>query len=153
MLLWRISNHAELSGEGGLRAFGRWHSAGRKIVYLAHNPATCLLERLVHLEIDAEDIPATYRILKIEVADTLYAAAGLPSLLADGWQDDIDITQTIGNDWLAGGPCLLRVPCMPVPETENVLLNPVHPDAQSIRIVQVIDFPFDRRLLATRSYG
>jgi RES domain-containing protein len=151
MLFWRISNHADLSGEGGLRASGRWHSAGRKIVYLAQNPATCLLERLVHLEIDEEDFPATYRTLKIEVPDTLYAAASLPPVLADGWQGDIEITQKIGNDWLDSGPCLLRVPCVLVPETENILLNPVHSDAQSIKVVQVIDFPFDRRFLSTRS--
>jgi RES domain-containing protein len=151
MLLWRISNRVDLSGEGGLRASGRWHSAGRKIVYLAQNPATCLLERLVHLEIDEEDFPATYRTLKIEVPDILYAAASLPPVPADGWQDDVEMTQRIGNDWLDSGPCLLRVPCALVPETENVLLNPVHPDAQSIKVVQVIDFPFDRRFLSTRS--
>jgi len=150
MLLWRISNHADLAGEGGLRASGRWHSAGRKIVYLAQNPATCLLERLVHLELDEEDIPATYRTLKIEVPDTLYAGAGLPPVLTDGWQDDIELTQKVGNDWLAGGPCLLRVPCVLVPETENVLLNPIRPDAQSIKVVQMIDFPFDRRFLSKR---
>ena len=81
----------------------------------------------------------------------IYAAASLPPVLADGWQGDSEITQKIGNDWLVSGPCLLRVPCVLVPETENILLNPVHPDAQSIKVVQVIDFPFDRRLLSTRS--
>jgi RES domain-containing protein len=151
MLLWRVSNHADLLGEGGLRASGRWHSAGRKIVYLAQDPATCLLEHLVHLEIDAEDIPATYRTLKIEVPDTLYAAAGVPPVLPDGWHVDIEISQKIGDDWLASGPCLLRVPCVLAPETENVLLNPVHPDARRVKIVRVIDFPFDRRFLAMRS--
>ena len=69
----------------------------------------------------------------------------------DGWQNDIELTQTIGNQWLADGPCLLRVPCGLVPETENVLLNPGHRDAQSIEISDVIDFPFDQRLISARS--
>ena len=33
MRLWRISNHASLSGEGGLHASGRWHTRGRRVVY------------------------------------------------------------------------------------------------------------------------
>lgn len=105
----------------------------------------------MHLEIDEEDIPATYRTLTIEAPDALYTAANRPPALADGWQDDVEITRKTGDDWLAGGSCLLRVPCVLVPETENVLLNPAHPDAQSIKIVQIIDFPFDRRLLSARA--
>jgi len=150
MLLWRISNHVDLSGEGGLRASARWHSAGSYIVYLGQNPATCLLECIVHLEIDDEDIPSGFRTLKIEVPDAIYAGAGTPPALPDGWQDAIELTRSIGNRWLADGPCLLRVPCVLVPETENVLLNPRHRDAQRVKIVDVIDFPFDKRLISAR---
>ena len=150
MRLWRISNHADLSGEGGLRGSARWHSAGGKIVYLGQNPATCLLEHIVHLEIDDEDIPSTFRTLKIEVPDGIYAGAGTFPVLPDGWQDNIELTRTIGNQWLADGPCLLRVPCVLVPETENVLLNPGHRDARSIKVIEVIDFPFDQRLIFAR---
>ena len=35
MLLWRMSNHADLSGEGGRRVAGRWHERGRPVVYLS----------------------------------------------------------------------------------------------------------------------
>jgi hypothetical protein len=51
MVLWRISNFAGLKGIGGLRALGRWHFAGRPVVYLAEHPAGALLETLVHQEI------------------------------------------------------------------------------------------------------
>ena len=57
MRLWRISNHASLTGEGGLYASGRWHTRGQRVVYLADHPASALLEVMVHLEIDAEDLP------------------------------------------------------------------------------------------------
>ena len=50
MELWRISNYADLSGIGGLKAAGRWHSQGRRIVYLADHPSSALLEMLVHMD-------------------------------------------------------------------------------------------------------
>ncbi len=71
MRLWRISNYADLTGAGGLTSSARWHSRGTKIVYLADHPASALLERLVHLEIDPEDLPSAYQLLAIEVPDHL----------------------------------------------------------------------------------
>ena len=44
MRLWRISDFADLAGEGGLLVSGRWHSRGRRIVYLSDHPATALIE-------------------------------------------------------------------------------------------------------------
>jgi RES domain-containing protein len=44
MELWRISIYADLSGAGGLMASGRWHSQGKRIVYLADHPSSALLE-------------------------------------------------------------------------------------------------------------
>lgn len=70
MELWRISNYADLSGAGGLQAAGRWHTRGKRIVYLADHPASALLEMLVHM--DRELIPATYRLLRIVVSETVY---------------------------------------------------------------------------------
>jgi RES domain-containing protein len=37
-----------LSGEGGLVVDGRWHSAGRRIVYAASSEALAVLEMRVH---------------------------------------------------------------------------------------------------------
>ena len=68
MRIWRISNHADLSGTGGLRASGRWHSRGRPIVYCGEHPAAVLLEALVHLEVSLpEELPDSYQLLEIEV--------------------------------------------------------------------------------------
>ncbi len=69
MRFWRISNYADLSGEGGRLAAGRWNRLGRRIVYLAEHPALALLETLVHLEIDAEDMPNRFRLLSIDAPD------------------------------------------------------------------------------------
>jgi RES domain-containing protein len=71
MILWRISNYADLLGIGGIEASARWHTAGRPIVYLAENPSSALLEILVHLEADEEDRPDSYQILKVETAEDM----------------------------------------------------------------------------------
>jgi RES domain-containing protein len=71
MEVWRISNYVDLSGSGGVRAGGRWHSRGKRIVYLADHPASAVLEMLVH--IDRDLLPATYRLLRVIVPETVTA--------------------------------------------------------------------------------
>ncbi|MCY1395164.1 RES domain protein [compost metagenome] len=70
MIFWRISAFADLTGRGGFLAGGRWHTAGRPVVYLAATPAGATLEILVHLEIDQEDFPETLQLLRVELPDT-----------------------------------------------------------------------------------
>ena len=97
MRLWRISDHADLSGVGGLHASGRWHSRGRRVVYLADHPASALLEVLVHLEIDVEDLPTHYQLLGVDVPDdvaiTLLDERGLP----DDWRNQRAVTRARGD--------------------------------------------------------
>jgi RES domain-containing protein len=69
MELWRISSYIDLSGAGGLNAAARWHSQGRRIVYLADHPSSALLEMLVHL--DRNLVPSTYQLLRIIVPSDL----------------------------------------------------------------------------------
>lgn len=148
MTLWRISNHSTLDGGGGLKASGRWHTIGQRIVYCAPNPATALLEILVHAGIDLEDIPAHLRYLEIEAPD-IVATEGLDSSgLGEGWQTDRAVTRRAGDRWLrAGKTALLRVPSVIVPATWNVLLNPMHSDSRRIRIAHIHRHVLDRRLL------
>lgn len=145
MRLWRISNHASLSGDGGLYASGRWHTRGRRIVYLADHPALALLEVMVHLEVDAEDLPRDYQLLAVDVPDGISAAfLGLP----DGWRDDVSNTRALGDAWLReGSSALLRVPSAIVPDARNYLLNPAHADAARITIAEAQRAAFDPRLM------
>ena len=147
MRLWRISNYADLTGAGGLNSSGRWHSRGTEIVYLAESPASALLERLVHLEIDIGELPGHYQLLAVDIPDDVafdtMDGRGLP----EGWRSDDGVTRPTGDRWLQEGrTALLRVPSAIVPHTNNWLLNPNHPDAAKARIVQVIRAPFDPRL-------
>jgi RES domain-containing protein len=145
--LWRISNHADLLGTGGLLAPARWHTAGRPVVYLAESPSAALLEVLVHLEVDEAHRPATYQLLKVEAAPRIAFEAIEDRTLPPGWSSDESVTQALGDAWLrASQTALLRVPSAIVPETWNWLLNPRHADATGVRIVQARRDPFDPRL-------
>lgn len=144
MILWRISNHEDLRGIGGLKVAGRWHHAGRPVVYLAEHPALALLETLVHLEIRSlEDLPDTYKLLRIEVQDSIDITQSQPPA---NWQSSLTITRSLGDAWLAAAPtALMRVPSVLVPG-HNYLLNPLHPDARDFVIAEILNWPFDPRL-------
>lgn len=147
MRLWRISNYVDLSGVGGLVSSGRWHSRGTEIVYLAESPSAALLERLVHLEIDPDDLPNTYQLLAIEIPDHLPFETVAPNDLSPDWRTNDAASRPIGDIWLQTRRTpLLRVPSAITPHTLNWLLNPKHPDAPNVKITDVIDTPFDQRL-------
>jgi RES domain-containing protein len=58
------------------------------------------------------------------------------------------VTRQIGDRWLDGcSSALLQVPSVIVPRARNFLLNPAHPGAANIVVVEVIHAPFDLRLL------
>lgn len=144
MFLWRISRHRELSGIGGLKAAGRWHYAGRPIVYLADAPAAALLEVCVHTS--ANDVPPNFTLLRIEGPDSGVASIDLNDLPKD-WRTRLDVTRDLGTAWLESNKsALLRIPSALVPETKNYLLNPSHREAAKFRIFEAIDYPFDVRL-------
>jgi len=147
VILWRISNHLSLAGDGGLRASGRWHTRGRRIAYCSQSPAAAVLEILVHFEIDVRDLPARYRLLKLHAPDDLGVEEVTLQDLATDWVERTDVTRAIGDRWLEGGRSpLLTVPSAVVPETFNGLLNPARGDAERIAIVQVSEHPMDPRL-------
>jgi RES domain-containing protein len=150
-ILWRVSNYPNLSGEGGRKFSARWHTSGTRIVYLAESPMAALVETLVHLEVDSEDIPEFYTLLKIFVPDDL-AIQPLDPPADREWKHDLELTRYMGDAWLASKEtALARVPSVIAPQTWNYLLNPEHPDAKKIEIAEVIKEQFDNRLFRSGS--
>jgi RES domain-containing protein len=148
VILWRVSNYQSLDGIGGLYVSGRWHTRGHPVVYCTLNPATALLETLVHLEIDSEDRPERFQILRIEGPDWLSTERVEVDSLSPNWEDDASSSQAVGDRWLTGGRSpLLQVPSALVPETWNVLLNPQHAEANLLKIIRTYEHAFDARLL------
>jgi RES domain-containing protein len=146
MVLWRISRHRDLTGTGGLKAAGRWHSAGHVIVYMTETPASALLEVCVHTS--ANDVPPEFRLLKIEGPDLEISSVKSDDLPQD-WRTRLEVTRDIGTGWLEKNESvLLQVPSVIVPETVNLLFNPSHKHAPKFRITDVFSSPFDIRIKA-----
>src|ERR1700685_2097429 len=119
MILWRISRHRDLSGTGGFRASGRWHHAGRPVLYLAGSPSAALLEVCVHTS--ANDVPPEFTLLKIEGPTAKIAVIKLEDLPPE-WTTRLDVTRDLGTEWLRNKRgVLLQVPSAIVPETVNFL--------------------------------
>lgn len=141
MRLWRLTRavYADLSGEGARRFGGRWNSPGRLLVYLAAEAALTLLEVRVHLDLPLELLPNDYVLLTIDTGE-LQPEQG-SALTAP------EECRAYGDRWLAEQrSALLAVPSVIMPESYNVLFNPVHPDAAAVRIVHARPWRFDPRL-------
>ena len=144
--LWRISNYIDLGGWGGRKFSSRWTSLGRRVVYFAESPTAAHVETLVHLEVESEDTPDFYTLLKITVPDDL-AIQPLDPPVGSEWKQDLKLTQRMGDAWLASLETVLaRVPSAIAPRTWNYLLNPAHPDAKKVQVAEVIKERFDNRL-------
>jgi RES domain-containing protein len=148
VILWRISDHPKLDGTGGLRASARWHTPGRRVVYCAPNPAAALVEVLVHIEVDAGDLPDRLQYIEIHAPDTVSIETIEVDALGPNWQRDDGATRTAGNEWLdSGRTALLRVPSAIVPATWNMLINPRYPESAQVRVTRVHRHGIDRRLV------
>lgn len=149
MLLYRISKCIyieDLSGTGARLYGGRWNSVGKPMVYTASSRALAVLEVLVHLP--PALIPADFCQATFEVPDDVQVLdmAKLPP----NWQEYPEPARlkTMGDAFLkAKKHLLLKVPSAVVEEEFNYLLNPVHPDITSVKIVDVRPFTFDERLI------
>ena len=135
-----------LAGRGGLEADGRWHTAGRPIVYLASSEALAVLEVRVHL---GAIVPADlYVLLTVELPERLIQV--LPRKRWPRHWDAlpfVEATQRLGDRWLAEGRrAALRVPSVHSRSDFNVLFNPAHPEGRRARIVGQTRYEFDVRL-------
>jgi RES domain-containing protein len=153
MLLYRLvkSRYSDevLSGVGGLVVDGRWHTAGRRIVYTATSEALAVLELRVHL---GRVLPrAAFTMQTIEVGDEGVQALRATDLPRDWARVPAPpSTRQIGDRWLTRGATLaLRVPSIHVASEGNVLLNPSHAGARTLRVVSRRPYALDSRLFGS----
>lgn len=79
-------------------------------------------------------LPSDYVLLRIDLGQA--AVETVPTLRPD--------TVAFGDAWLAAGrTAVLRVPSFIVPESTNLLVNPLHPAVARIRIADQRPFTFD----------
>jgi RES domain-containing protein len=142
MLVWRLCRrpHADLSGEGGRLYSGRWHSAGRPVIYAAESPALAILEVRVHFDLPYDLLPDDYVLMSINLdlaePNLIELAGAMP-----------DHPREFGDIWLTQRrSCVLAVPSVIAPRGLNFLINPLHPGIEDVRIESVEAFRFDPRL-------
>jgi RES domain-containing protein len=115
------------------------------------SPAGALIEVLVRLELDPEQLPSSYTLLKVEAPESISLERVEVSSLAGDWREDLVLTRNTGDEWLkAGVSALFEVPSAILPETVNFLLNPLHQDARDVSVLQREAYPYDRRLFKQR---
>jgi len=149
VIVWRFSQHDSLDGRGGLLASARWHTRGHEIVYCAPNPATAVLEILVHSQVREPAALTRHHFIKIEIPDDTMRQVVDEAQLPTDWSRRPTVTRARGNRWLREGQsALLVVRSVLVPETYNLLINPRHADAAHIQRLAVIPYPLDSRLVA-----
>lgn len=148
MLAYRISSPTyinDLSGAGSKLYGGRWNEKGTAMVYFASSRAMAVMEVLVHVRPD--QIERDYALGVFELPDTDVLTINLDDLPAD-WKalDNTDQLKKIGNQFIKEQKYLImRAPSIILEEEFNVLLNPAHPMAGKIKVVEIRPFKFDRR--------
>jgi RES domain-containing protein len=159
-ILWRIASDTpdyvaqDLSGKGAEITGGRWNRKGLPVVYAAGTPSLAALETIVHFA--AAGLPLNRFLVRIDLPDELWAARGIATVasLAVGWNavPAGKVSLDFGDAWLKdpAAPLVMEVPSVIVPEENNVLLNPRHPDMARVKATKVRLWLYDGRL-ATRT--
>ena len=138
--IWRICKKQHVkgafTGEGARLYGGRWNHKGSAVVYCASSLALAALEVFVH--VDPSELPDKVKVERIS-----------PNKLPKTWRASIgpDVLKDIGTTWSQRGQTVaLFVPSAIVPEEENVLLDPTHPDFAKIKLGLPRPFAFDPRM-------
>lgn len=150
MRAWRITRaiHTALDGAGARRIGGRWNSPGVAVVFTAAHLSLAALEYLVHIDID--EVPDDLVALGIDVPEDAGERRMGPEDLPANWQMMLhsEECRAIGDAWAKDRESLvLRVPSIIIPEEDNLIINPGHPQAAEVRIVSERPFTYDPRLL------
>lgn len=149
--VWRLCRRRyaarAFDGEGARLYGGRWNTPGVAVVYASATVSLAALEAFVHL--DGEDAPADLVVIPVEIPDALAVRELTPDELPRNWRATPApaALQQLGNKWARAIETLvLLVPSAVVPQEQNYILNPAHPDASRLKIGTPEPFSFDPRM-------
>jgi RES domain-containing protein len=117
-------------GEGARRCGGRWNSKGKQCVYVGELESVTTVEVLVHL--NDQTTLNHYALFRIEIPEEKILRI---DELPDDWREDPAPASTaqIGDAWLDSNESVaLLVPSAVCVRDHNLLLNPNHPDIDTI---------------------
>lgn len=156
--IWRIAQDTEnyeahdLSGKGAEISGGRWNPKGVPLVYCSTSKSLAALETMVHL--NAGGLPLNRYLVEVSIPQEVWEAAKTITQgdAPVGWDAKPPSMTSIqlGHDWIQSGESLLlSVPSVIVPDDQNILINPKHPDAPQVVAKKIRRWEYDPRLLAS----
>jgi RES domain-containing protein len=150
MIVYRIAKKkysSDLSGEGAKLFGGRWNSPGRNVLYTSESVALAALEVLVNLSANVS--PEGFQLITIRLPDDARVSAVKLSQLPANWKNTEPslFLKKSGDNWLKKNHTLvLKVPSAVIPQEYNYLLNPSHDLFQKVKIINISNFSFDKRI-------
>jgi len=161
VIVWRIAQTTplyraeDMSGAGAAQTGGRWNPVGLPMIYCSATLSLAYLETLVHLNLGAPLPRNRYR-TQISIPDGIWQKRRI-ARLTPGWPADWDAEPAgkgsvdYGGAWLkAITEAVLVVPSVTIPQEENILLSPLHPDFSRITVTNLGRVEFDPRLFGVR---
>lgn len=138
-----------LKGIGAALSTGfRWNSQNTRLVYTSESRALATLEIMMHLDL-AEDLPVDRHFVEIFIPDDVLILEVALADLPKNWdaKPPISITQAIGDEFVLGNQAaVLKVPSSIISKEFNYLINPIHGDAQKIKVTHSEKLKFDKRM-------
>ena len=150
MIVFRLTKtkfSRDLSDKGAEKSGGRWNSRGVYMLYTSESRALCTAEIAVHVPLGI--LPDDYQLVSILIPDTIQVYEMVLKNLSSDWRSipHSGTTQELGDAFIRKNKfAIMRVPSAVVPGDSNYLINPNHPDAKKIQIVNVEPFEFDKRM-------
>jgi RES domain-containing protein len=150
MIVFRLAKAKysnDLSGRGAEKSGGRWNSRGIAMVYTSETRALCTTEVAVHTPLGI--LPKEYVLVSINIPDDIKIHTLSVKSLPSDWNSipHSGTTQDLGDLFVSSNNfAVMKVPSAVVPGDFNFLINPSHPKAVKVKIVEVVPFDFDQRL-------
>jgi RES domain-containing protein len=149
MVVYRIGKtkySKDLTGEGARLNSGRWNHKLTPCIYTSENRALALLEYTVNVNID--DIPRALSITSVEIPDSGIEELKQADLPGDWTQVPAPSSaKDLGTNLLkAAARPILKIPSSIISKEFNYILNPLHVDSKSFKILSVEDFVYDVRI-------
>jgi RES domain-containing protein len=140
-----------LSGKGAAIKGARWNSIGVEVLYTAANRSLAMAEVAVHFTLAT--LPKNFMMVTIHIPDEIEIYKLENSKLPANWNafPYSQSTQQIGEQFIAENKyCVMQILSVITKGDYNMLINPKHPHFETIKIIEIEKFPFDKRVFASR---
>lgn len=150
MEVYRLSRQKfadNLSGKGAALKGARWNSVGVEMIYTAANRSLAMAEVAVHFTLAT--LPDDYVMMAVFIPDNISIEKLTVRDLPADWNmfPHPTSTQLIGDKFVADNKyCVLQIPSAVTLGDFNFLINPNHAEFNRIKIVDTVNFPFDKRI-------